>query len=78
MSLFKNVVDCAEYDQAAANLQDDSSPESMEKIGGLTPAQALKLACLEARLSRHQVLLFRRLARMVIAKTAESVYVYAM
>ena len=65
MSLFKNVVDCAEYDQAAANLQDDSSPESVEKFGGLTTSQALKLCMLECRLHRRDILLFRRLTRML-------------
>ena len=69
---------CDEYDQAAATLQDHPSPDSVEEIGGLTRAQALKLVRLEARLSRHQVLLFRRLTRMVIAQKAESAYVFAV
>ena len=66
MSLFKNVTNCGQYDQAAANLQDEPLPEGVEKIGGLTPAQALQLYALESRLHRRDVLLFRRLTRILI------------
>ena len=69
------MTNCDEYDKAAATLHATPSPASATDFGGLTSAQALQLCVLEGRLHRRDILLFRRLARMLTPKKPELMYV---
>ena len=76
IGLFKHVTDCDAYDKAAVKLHENSSPTSTEEeVGGLTTAQALQLCVLEGRLHRRDIMLFRRLARMITPEKSGPLYV---